>query len=310
MPHTVALIPGSARSPQGAAVFQKLGRQKTAIDEAIKFLETSRNADAGWPYLSKSDSAPEPTCYAALALYSCGKPDGTEVRTISWIAAHAEGASGLSETQWTKSLSLLALGRLQARQEIRSRLVQLLLTADVKQISSPSSMNELNGALRGWSWFDGTFSWVEPTSYALLALKTNGSRNHPRIQEAERLLLDRVCEDGGWNYGNRKVRGTALTSMMPTTALAAMALQSVGGGEPVIQRALDLLNGEVTRRPSTLSLALTVLCLDLYRRPDDHLRDLLIDRQDPDGSWRGQAHLTSLAILALRTKDQPNVFAI
>ena len=37
------------------------------------------------PTYRESDSASEPTCYAALALYSCGKPDGTEVRTISWI---------------------------------------------------------------------------------------------------------------------------------------------------------------------------------------------------------------------------------
>ena len=87
----------------------------------------------------------------------------------------------------------------------------------------------MNGELRGWSWIDGTFQLGGADELRPPCAKDHGYAEHPRIQEAERLLLDRVCEDGGWNYGNRKVRGTALTSMMPTTALAAMALQSVGG---------------------------------------------------------------------------------
>jgi hypothetical protein len=157
---------------------------------------------------------------------------------------------------------------------------------------------------------DGTFSWVEPTSYALLALKINGTRIHPRIQEAERLIADRVCTDGGWNYGNRKVRGIALTSMMPTTALAAMALQGTSGSEHLIQRALDLLDREVPRRPSSLSLALATICFNVYGRPAGHLRELLVTRQGADGSWRAQTHLTALAIVALHIGEQPNVFKI
>jgi hypothetical protein len=168
----------------------------------------------------------------------------------------------------------------------------------------------LNGELRGWPWVEGTFSWVEPTSYALLALKGTGDLAHPRIREAERLLLDRECSDGGWNYGNRKARDTDLTSMVPTTALAAMALQHATDSGPAIGRSLELLDHEVVRRPSSLSVALTILGFYIYRRSHDHLTKLLIARQEPDGSWRGQAHLTALSILALRTHEQSNVFAI
>jgi hypothetical protein len=282
--------------------------KRSAVERALAFLQMTRNGDAGWPYLPQGDSAAEPTSYATLAI-SRGKSECTDFRAIEWIVTHADG-KGTAQPLWSKALSLLALGRLRVKPEVRNRLIESLLSAEVKQISSQRSINDLNGALRGWSWVDGTFSWVEPTSYALLALKINGSRTHPRIHEAERLLMDRMCEDGGWNYGNRKVRGIALTSLMPTTALAAMALQGAAGNSLSLQRALDLLDREVSSRPSSLSLALAILCFDVYQRPCGRLMDRLLARQDPDGSWRGQTHLTALAVLALQTKDQSNVFEL
>ena len=273
-------------------------------EKARNFLRSQRNSDAGWAYFAGKASAPEPTCYAAmLALTSDGVHNPPEPSTVAWIARHAEA----QEPLWTRSLSLLALRRLQTREDMQRRLVQLLLGISGKQLPKT---NEINGQLRGWSWIEGTFSWVEPTSYALIALKASGVKAHPRIREAEQLLLDRSCPDGGWNYGNRLVRGVGLSAMMPTTALAAMALQGADGFGPAIRRALDVLDSEVPRTPSSLSLALTILCFDIYHRPTDHLVELLVARQQPDGSWRGQAHLTSLAILALRVKEKTNAFAI
>jgi len=190
---------------------------------------------------------------------------------------------------------------------MQAKLVQLFLAESGKQLPKT---NEINGQLRGWSWMEGTFSWVEPTSYALIALKSSGVNTHTRIREAEQLLLDRACTDGGWNYGNRLVRGVALSAMTSTTALAVMALQGTAGVEPVVRRALDLLTVEVPRTPSALSLALTILCFDVYGRQLHLMEELLISRQQADGSWRGQAHLTSLAILALTAKEQTNAFAI
>ena len=51
----------------------------------------------------------------------------------------------------------------------------------------------LDGALIGWPWINDTFSWVQPTSYAIFALKLVGLREHARIKEAEALLFDRMC---------------------------------------------------------------------------------------------------------------------
>jgi prenyltransferase/squalene oxidase-like repeat protein len=270
-----------------------------AIEKARNFLRSQRNPDAGWAYFPGNSSAAEPTCYAAMALGA----NGSETMTTAWIARHAEA----QEPVWTRSLSLLALRRLRAREDMQAKLVQLFLAESGKQLPKT---NEINGQLRGWSWMEGTFSWVEPTSYALIALKSSGVNTHTRIREAEQLLLDRACTDGGWNYGNRLVRGVALSAMTSTTALAVMALQGTAGVEPVVRRALDLLTVEVPRTPSALSLALTILCFDVYGRQLHLMEELLISRQQADGSWRGQAHLTSLAILALTAKEQTNAFAI
>jgi hypothetical protein len=144
-----------------------------------------------------------------------------------------------------------------------------------------------------------TFSWVEPTSYALLAIKLCGRRNHPRVAEAERLLLDRACQDGGWNYGNHTVFGARLVGFVPTTALAALALQDVDRASDTVNRALAFLDREIKARQSTLSLALTLLCFDVFGQPTANLAEALGRRQASDGSWRQQIHLTALALLAL-----------
>jgi hypothetical protein len=205
---------------------------------------------------------------------------------------------------------LLALKTLGQRADTQKRIVDTLLRAEVKQSATEKNKVDIDGSLRGWSWVEGTFSWVEPTSYALLALKRAGVMSHSRVQEAERLLLDRTCEDGGWNYGNRVVWGATLKSMTSTTALAALALQGTVGAEKTVVRAMDLLDREVPSAPSSLALALAVLCFDAFGRTSTHLQDRLLARQAADGSWRGQPHLTGLALLALQTKGGKNVFKI
>ena len=272
------------------------GGVQERFKDAAEFLRANRNSDGGWGYLPGNASAPEPTCYAALA--TGGGPEA-----VAWISRNA-GA------QWTKSLALLTLHQLRSAEDVQQRLKDDLLAVKVKQLRS-GDMIELDGSLRGWAWVDDTFSWVEPTSYALLALKKAGTRQTPRVQEAERLLLNRACADGGWNYGNRKVRGLELGSMIPATALAAMALQHVPPAAAKIARALDLLDNECKRTPSSMGLALSVLCFDISLRPSTHLVEALLSRQRSDGSWRGQVHLTGLSVLALQAvTEKKNVFRV
>ena len=109
-------------------------------------------------------------------------------------------------------------------------------------------------SLQGWSWIDGTFSWVEPTAWALLALKKCRARGmaargaEARIRDGEAILRDRVCVTGGWNYGNSNVFGKNLPAYVPTTAIALLALQD-RADEPFVRRSVDFLE-EQAGQPS------------------------------------------------------------
>jgi hypothetical protein len=196
------------------------------------------------------------------------------------------------------------------KSKIQERCVQWLLSWQGKRVE-PQEGITVNSQLRGWPWLSDTFSWVEPTSYAVLALKLSGYGDHPRVTEAERLLLDRACVEGGWNYGGRIALDHRLTPFLPTTALAALALQDVQAARPAVDQALGLLRREVRQNQSALALALTILCFNALSQPTDEFVTALLKRQRTDGSWRQAIHLTALAVLALRcVTGGSNVFKV
>jgi hypothetical protein len=91
------------------------------------------------------------------------------------------------------------------------------------------SVVELDPSFKAWPWRPGNASWIEPTAHALVALKkASGAKPasllRKRIEMGEKMILERRCSDGGWNYGNRKVMGAELPSYPETTALALLGL--------------------------------------------------------------------------------------
>ena len=88
-------------------------------------------------------------------------------------------------------------------------------------------MVDIDVRLMGWPWSEDTFSWVEPTAWACLALRAVGKGNHPRVREGLQLLLDRAFETGGANYGNRTVLGKSTEPIPGPTAVLLLALQGI-----------------------------------------------------------------------------------
>jgi hypothetical protein len=80
---------------------------------------------------------------------------------------------------------------------------------------------------------------------------------------SERMLLDRRCRDGGWNYGNRRVLGADLPSYPETTALALMALD--GHAAVAWGAALDQVEHAWREIRSPLARAWLSSCLLMYR---------------------------------------------
>ena len=203
-------------------------------------LIAGRNADGGWGYYRHKKSRLEPTCWAVLALTATGNDRAAAGEALrQWPARDGlllERAGG-EPNYGFQGLALLALhaAAIEHRDGNRALLDGL---QRVKGLAfEPSPINRQDNSIQGWSWIDDTFSWVEPTAWCLLALKRcaqpSPSRIDPvRIRDAERLLVDRSCRGGGWNYGNSNMLGKELAPYVPTTAVALLALRD-RGSEPV-----------------------------------------------------------------------------
>lgn len=295
------------------------------LQRGADFLAAQQNADGGWGYAVGGQSFAEPTCYALLALADSAHASGPEItpshtrKAIEWFRAQASpagllsfGHEALHTDNWGIILTCFTLHRLNTGGDLRESYLNYLLHSRGNRIDPKAAAPlRLNGDLQAWSWAMGTASWVEPTSYALLALKAQGMRAHERVKTGEEFLLDRACYNGGWNYGNKEVLNVILEPMPANTAYALLALQDYNRNHPVIEKSLAWLEKELAVRQSTLTLALGALCLNVYGRSVKRYLAQLAARQETDGSWRSSNHLTALAVLALSIEEKrDNVFRL
>ncbi|MEP6534976.1 MAG: prenyltransferase/squalene oxidase repeat-containing protein [Bryobacteraceae bacterium] len=208
------------------------------------FLRQTQNADGGWGYFPGKRSWLEPTLYATLALHG----DAAASKSFALIQSWAVPTGGwrmsddVPEVNWTSALCLTAYMARNVRDQAFDRGLQRVLrtvgaegsfTMDLTQFLNPGLV-EFDNRVQGWPWRLDNASWVEPTVHSLVALKNAAklpgeSRNllsmRARIRSAERMLMNRRCEDGGWNYGNSRVWSTALPSYPETTGIALLGLQ-------------------------------------------------------------------------------------
>ena len=74
------------------------------------------------------------------------------------------------------------------------------------------------------------------------------------------MIANRVCEGGGWNYGNASVIGQDLRPYVPSTAIALVALQD-RRAVPAVNSSLAWLSGARSSEPSATALALAAIGL-------------------------------------------------
>jgi hypothetical protein len=253
--------------------------------ELGELLLAGRNPDGGWAYYNGKASRLEPTCWALLSLLGGERPeDATVVNAGLRLIGTWQRANGLiAEPRLPPNLAFNGLASLVFTAAGSSTFarpvhdeVQRRLLAGVAGVRSTTAWNwnspvHQDNSLVGWPWTEGAFGWVEPTAWCMLALKKYGARRGPRdvqgrIDEAERLLLDRQCAEGGWNYGNSEVLERKLHAYVPTTALVLLALQN-RRGRPEVRRGLDYLLGAWPHEPAGLALGMSLLCFRAFALP-------------------------------------------
>ena len=280
--------------------FPSMTTQTLPLEDSLRQqLLCARHRDGGWGYEPGCVPRLEPTCWALLGLR-------TPRYEFDWVVLSRWPSSvdGLVEqhggvVNWSfHALALstrLALGD-GAISQLRS-LARALVDARGIAQQRPSPERQ-ESRLEGWSWIDNSFSWVEPTSWALLALKQCRAGGvvttdmNTRIRDAEAILERRVSATGGWNYGDSPIFVNDLPAYVPTTAIALLALQD-RRNEPFVQRSLDYLERHAEHHPSSRALALSALALKRHgcstTRVEAQLRRWLDQHPTSDAASIGMA---------------------
>jgi hypothetical protein len=223
----------------------------TAALEGLRVDGGGFGAQAGQP------AEPEPTAVAVLAL--------DDDRGRAWLIdrQHADGrftvVPGPVESTAATALAALALAARPGAEDARDRAVAVLPRLQARRpVFEP--LVPLDATTRGWGWTPDTAVWVEPTAWAVLALRRL-QPGAPMIADGLRTLADRECTGGGWNYGNRVVYGVELEPFVQTTAAALLSLQ--GASAELVQRGRRLLLDRWRLEAGGLSLALALAALRL-----------------------------------------------
>ena len=203
-----------------------------AMARGLRFLESTQLADGSWPAAAGQVAGCWVTSLASLVMVARNGNSQSLARALAWLSAERPGDSGFA---W----------------KLRSRL------------RAKRSVSSQNDFLYGWSWTRGTASWVEPTSFAVIALGAAPQKMQPpsareRLQIAEAMLFDRMCPGGGWNCGNPMVYGVAGEPQVGPTVWALLALRNKAA-RPEVQKSLAWLESNLARVRTQGSLALTQL---------------------------------------------------
>jgi len=291
------------------------------LQEAVKILLTSQNSDGGWGAWAGKRSATEITALTLLALRAAHHDDAGELavrKGKEWLIKrqNADGGWPLNDTlkasSWSTAWAMIALSE---SGQFEERLAKAGNWALEQEGSKPGILAnlilaltfqkkavQLNEDLIGWSWTPNSFSWIEPTSYFLLALKKTkrllaSKIVEERIRQSELMIYDRMCDTGGWNYGNSSVYGERLWPYPDITAVALIALQDQAERKEN-QVSLRALSEMTKSTDSGLALSWSAICVSLYGQEDAELRKRLVERFAKT-KFLGETKAIALGILAM-----------
>ena len=296
------------------------------LDRIITDLLQNQNPDGGWGAVRGKRSNTESTSLAVTALKANPVNTAAENRKrgIDWLLRrqNKDHSWPLNETaqegSWTTALAITALSDNAENSERVLAAARWLLEQEgskpgilaeiILWATGNSGLNKLNKDLIGWSWVPNSFSWVEPTSYALIAVKKlrarlAGTNVDERIRQADAMIYDRMCNGGGWNYGNSRVLDYALWPYPDITAVALIAMQD-HAREQANQESLQVLSKIARETDSGLALCWAAICLNVYAQDNSGFQGQ-IEKRFAATAFLGESKSLALAVIALNGKTNP-----
>jgi len=290
---------------KGRSIVEMMTADTQSVRAEFGALLAQQNRNGGWGYRPGLPTAAEPTALAALAIATQpvhGNGLTTALKALTPLQ-RPDGAVcplvGLEHPGWPTPLAIMAWSADTKRgggefREPARRAVAWLLSAHGEPAANAPGVLGHDTKLIGWSWVAGTHSWVEPTAYAVMALRAVGKDGHPRAKEAVRLLLDRAIPGGGFNYGNSRVLGSALRPFPATTGIALAALAGQPRN-PAIEESIGYLRDAIGQVSAPYSLAWGLIGLRCWDAISDATVVEALARGDRDGLSAVDAALYLLA---------------
>jgi hypothetical protein len=270
------------------------------------------NKDGGWGYYPGHPSRLEPTCWGLLALLAGDPVAGWSPEPHVRFLRESQRPDGLlleaavrdedrPNLGFNGLAALLVLQHPQlAPEAFRAALVSAIArNKGIKVV--PAEIYRQDNDLQGWAWIDASFSWVEPTCWCSLALKKSASNSpdiRARISEADRLLADRCCAAGGWNYGNSNVLGQDLRPYVATTALGLLAMQD-RPHDACVRRSLEYLKLRWLSERSAMALGLSLITLRTFGLPAEDVEASLRSQWERT-RFLGSSHLIAMGLFSLQ----------
>lgn len=285
------------------------------VSARLGFLRANQNSDGGWGYFPGRESRVEPTVYALRAL---GGEGTFGERGIAFLVARQDRSGGLAPCAsvpgptWVTQLAFPLLRRARVEKKVVESAAEWILSThgaegSVMQRllhSMGKSKVDQDPRLKGWPWRPGNNSWVEPTAYGLIALAAMDGFGLPaaiqfRRNLAVKMLLDRRCDDHGWNYGNKRVLGETLPSYPETTALALIGLAASGQDlSAVLAPSIARASADLAASHGAYGRALLALALRL------HGQDHSYTPEHPGLHPSRNLMLTALEVLAVEARRE------
>jgi hypothetical protein len=216
-------------------------------------------------YQPRGHAATEPTALAAIALLAHGHHQAARRHVEQLLEMqNADGSLGVDWVQrepgWPTGWAIIAWAEAQQSPISSADYVLAFERACGWLIGIEGDGGDTvnwkghDVDLRGWPWVVGTHSWVEPTAFNVMALKHVGLAKHRRTLQGTAVLVNRLLDDGGCNYGNTIVFGQALRPHIEPTGVTLMALAGEAHTDLRIQRSVEYLQRELSPQTATVSL--------------------------------------------------------
>jgi hypothetical protein len=241
------------------------------FDQLSRSIKSRTAESGGYSHKPGGPYRADATAWAILALSTIPAERAAVQLACDQLAA-AQAPDGrvplvpeIAAAYWPTPLAVLAWKKASCRQDEMGRALNFI--AGNSGLHFEREKNAPYGhdtAIRGWSWIEGTHSWIEPTSLSVLALRATGHAQDSRTLEAVSMIMNRQLPSGGWNYGNTTVFGQELLPMPEHTG---QALCAVSGYVSVndVRKSIEYLDGQRPSLKTPLSLCWSLFGLKAWK---------------------------------------------